>query len=370
MKPWEMLVVAGASVLFFSLNAQVFEGQEWTLRRVTDPKMVSLKLETGRRTGTGWSRSSHTTDVPWTSIRGLEPKNLETGSTNAKFEIGRDAGRFLCTGITGMGRGTGSFTFAANPNYAAQLGQMGYGTPDNDQVYNMALHDISLEFARYVRDTGLNASTKELIELRIHGVTREYIAEMRGFGYTELTARELVEMKIHGVKPEFVRGLKAAGYQLSSRELVEMKIHGVTNEFLRELKQAGFDLPHRQIVEMKIHGIDADYIRELKSYGLTPPAKDLVEMKIHGVKPDYLKALNEAGYRNLSSREVTNLKIHGVSPEFIRDTKSMGYNFTLRELAEMKIHGVSTPYLQKLRASGFQNLTAEKIVKLKIHGID
>lgn len=370
MKTREIILLAGAALLFVTLNAQSREGQEWTLRRAADPKQVNLRLETNQRRGTGWNHTSHTTDIPWASIKGLQPGHLDTGSTSAKFEIVRDAGRFLCEGITGLGRGTGSFRFVADPNYAEQFRQMGYTSPDADQVFSMALHEISLEFARYVRDSGLRASTRELIELRIHGVTKDYIAEMRSFGFTELVARDFVEMKIHGVKPEFVRGLKAAGYNLTSREIVEMKIHGVTNEFMTELKQAGFHLSQRQIVEMKIHGIDSQYIRELKSYGLNPPARDLVEMKIHGVRPDYLKALKDSGFTNLTSKDVTNLKIHGVSPEFIKDTKTMGYNFTLRELTEMKIHGVSTPYLQKLRASGFKDLTADKIVKLRIHGID
>lgn len=370
MKPWELTLIGGATLLFFTLNAQNREAQEWTLRRATDPKQVNLRLEVHQKSGRGWNHSSHTTDIPWASIQGLLPNQLDTGSTNAKFAIVRDAGRFLCEGITGMGRGTGSFRFVANPEYAEKLRQLGYTSPDSEQVFNMALHEISLDFARYVRDTGLRASTSELIELRIHGVTREYIAAMRGFGFTELVARDFVEMKIHGVQPEFVRGLKAAGYNLSSKEIVEMKIHGVTNEFMTELKQAGFSLSQREIVEMKIHGIDSRYIQELKGYGLNPPARDLVQMKIHGVQPAYLKALKDAGYANLSSQEVTNLKIHGVSPEFIRDTKGMGYNFTLKELTEMKIHGVNTPYLQKLRASGFKDLTAEKIVKLRIHGID
>lgn len=370
MKPFELSLVAGATLLFFTLNAQVNESQEWTLRRTTDTKFVNLKLEVRQKRPVGSSHWSHSTEIPWASIKGLQPNQLDTGSTNARFEIVRDAGRFVCQGITGLGRGTGSFTFVPNPQYVEQLRQMGYISPDSDQVFSMAMHDISLDFARYIRDTGLKASTRELIDLRIHGVTKEYIGEMRSFGFTELVARDFVEMKIHGVKPEFVRGLKSAGYNLTSREIVEMKIHGVTNEFMTELKQAGFNLSQREIVEMKIHGIDSQYIRELKSYGLNPPSRELVELKIHGVRPEYLKSLKDAGYGNLSSKEVANLKIHGVSPEFIRDTKAMGYSFSLRELTEMKIHGVNTPYLQKLRASGFQNLTADKIVKLRIHGID
>jgi hypothetical protein len=43
---------------------------------------------------------------------------------------------------------------------------------------------------------------------------------------------------------------------------------------------------------------------------------------------------------------------------------------TSSEIVQMRIHGVTGDYLRKLKDSGFQNLTPEKIVKLRIHGID
>jgi hypothetical protein len=64
------------------------------------------------------------------------------------------------------------------------------------------------------------------------------------------------------------------------------------------------------------------------------------------------------------------LKIHGVGADFMRDSKALGYNFTAQELVNLRLHGVDGRYLRRLHDSGMKNLTADKIQKLKIHGID
>jgi hypothetical protein len=95
-----------------------------------------------------------------------------------------------------------------------------------------------------------------------------------------------------------------------------------------------------------------------------------VEMRIHGVSPEYLAALKDAGYSNLEVRDVVQLRIHGVRPEFVKDARSLGYNFTMKELVELRIHGVDSAYLRKLSESGFKNLNASQIARLRMNGVD
>ena len=46
-----------------------------------------------------------------------------------------------------------------------------------------------------------------LLAMSIHSVTPEFIREVRGMGYPNATADELVQLRIHGIDREFVRSL-------------------------------------------------------------------------------------------------------------------------------------------------------------------
>ena len=221
--------------------------------------------------------------------------------------------RFACEGRFSFGAGSGSYTFRENPRFVAELQQLGYDAPREDQLFNMAVMQITLDFARGIREAGLLASTDQLMELRIHGVNLSYIRETQNAGYRDLTPRDYVEMKIHGVG----------------------------TDFLRALKHAGYDIPSRQVIEMRIHGIGVEYIPDLGIYALKPEPGDLIQMKIHGI-----------------------------DPEFIREARDLGYRFTARELIDLKIHGVGGDYLRNLKASGMRELSAEQITRLKIHGVE
>lgn len=308
--------------------------QTWQLRKSETAGMAEFRIER-RKPG---SRHSTSNDVPLSRFRGL---NISANGP-AKFEYVGDAGRLICDGQMLNNRGLGSFEFRANPQYSAELVKLGYEAPQEERLFDMLMMDVSLEYARGVKSAGLGATTKELIEMRIHGVTLQYIADIRSSGYTDLRAKDYVEMRIHGVKPEFVKELKAAGYSV----------------------------PARQIVEMRIHGVDSAYMQALRNYGLKPEPKDMIELRIHGATPEYLKDMKEAGFGELRSKEIVEMRIHGVSPEFVKETKALGYQCSARQLVEMRIHGVDGNYLRKLRDSGLKNLTPEKVVQLKIHGVD
>jgi hypothetical protein len=331
-----VLIVSGA-VLLAALLAGQESGQEWKLTRGNSADMVHFRIERWK----AGNHSSHSSDMPLSRFRGFSTSLFENGG-RARFEYVQDAGRLVCEGNFSFGRGSGTFTFVPDPNYPAELRRLGYSEPDGEQIFGMMMVGVGLDFARAVRDAGLDASTDQLIGLRIHGVTQEYMRDMQQAGYRNLTAQNYIDLRIHGVSPEFVRDLKAAGYDISAQQVIELRIHGVSSE----------------------------YLRDLKDYGLRPHASELVELRIHGVSPEYLKGLKDAGYGNLGAKNITDLRIHGVSTEFIRDAKDLGYSFTAQELVGLRIHGVDGAYLRRLRDSGLKNLNADQIQQLRIHGVD
>jgi len=99
-------------------------------------------------------------------------------------------------------------------------------------------------------------SVDEIIALKIHGVTPDYIRELRAAGI-EPSTPELVALKIHEVTPEYVRGLAAAGLtNLRVRDYLAAKIQGITPEFIQGIRSHGFkDLTLRQLIALKMADI-------------------------------------------------------------------------------------------------------------------
>lgn len=342
----EATLIAAAALGHLAVNeaAEIFAQQRpqrngWTIGRSHSADQVRFGIDRSVDT----SRSIWHSDLPWTSFQGLTPQQLSRLRGSHTFEFVRDAGTFVCTGRFSGGRGHGAYRFEPNQRYVSQLQELGFPLLSSGDVYSLAFGDVPLEFARLVGAAGLSASIRELLELRSHGLTASYLRDVQAAGFGRLTARDYIEMHNRGVRPDFLRHLKNAGY---------------------------VDISVREIVEMRNHGIDAGYIRDLARHGLKPAPRDLVEMKNHGVSPRFLNTLAQAGLGQLDSREVVELRNRNVTPEFILEAKALGYRFSGREMIQLRSQGVDGAYLRKLKDSGFQNLTAGKIAKLRTHGID
>lgn len=328
------LMVWGGLLLAVVMAVAQEATKEWTIRRTDDPDVVRFTVRR-MRPGSTWSS---TQDVPRSRFEGLTLEHIGP----AKFQYVQEAGSLMCEGHVSWIGGSGNYKFVPNPKFAAALRGMGYEAPDEDEQFTMMLTDVTLDFAKGVKSAGLGASTEELIQMRTHGVTLEYVDDVRRSGYADLRAHDLIDLRVHGVR----------------------------SDFLRDLKDAGYDLPARNVVDLRIHGVDSVYLRKLRTYGLRPAAAELTELRIHGVTPEYLSGMKDAGYGSLSADEMVQLRIHGVEAAFARDAHELGYSFTPEELVQLRIHGVDGPYLRRLRESGMRNLNAEQIAKLRIHGVD
>ena len=259
-----------------------------------------------------WRPRGHmvmSSDFPRSLFRGLP----DDPSGPVRFEYVREAGRVICEGRFTFGRGSGTFTVAPNPEFLAGLQRLGYETPREDQLFDMVLSGLTLDFAQVAKDAGLEASTSQLMDMRNHGIDPAYIRKIRASGYRKFTVSDYIELKNHGVDP----GL------------------------LSDLKYAGYDVSARQACDLRNHGVGSDFLRDLKHFGLQPSAEEIVQ-----------------------------LRDNGVPPEFLRDAKALGYEFTTRELIDLRNNGVDGGYLRRIHDSGMRNLTAAQIRKLKNNGID
>jgi hypothetical protein len=276
----------------------------WT--RNNSERWVSLELAYGdHRTGFGVSER----DVP--ALADLSHEGA------VHFALARDAGTIDFTGRTAFGYAGGDFNFVPNPDFAPGMAKLGVPGLTSDDVWRSAIHDVSRKFTQDVKQQAAgttNLNIDELVQMKIHGVTPEFIAAMRDLGYKDLPVRKLVEMRIHGITPDFVKDFAALGYKnLDVDDLVKMRIHGVTTDMVKELNALGYkDLAISDLVKMRIHGVTPDYIKKMRDagYGGVGVSK-LVEFRIHGVDEDFIAAAKAHNFNNLSPDDLIELAIHG-----------------------------------------------------------
>jgi hypothetical protein len=288
-------------------HADVSTG-EWAIHHTDQPGKVDFSLREHHHGGD----SSNESEWPMRAFSGVDFSKSER--QDVRFTIKRDAGTIECDGFLENGEGTGLFHFQLDPNYAGEMSKSGFSI-DEERQYSMAVHDVSLEFARQMKSehlSGLDAD--KLISFRIFRVDSAFIEELRGAGLNISDSDKLVAFRIHGVTPQMVRFLHQAGYSPNEDTLVAMRIHGATPEWMEELKKQGYDhIDLEELIAFRIHGVSPEFIEKLQALGYAHPGPEqLVAMRIHNVTPEYIAGLRMRGLRDLSIDQLVNLRIQGI----------------------------------------------------------
>ncbi len=281
---------------------------DWTIRKSDEAGKVEFSLIEHHHRG----NSNHESDWPMSSFSGVD--FAKPGRQDVRFTIARDAGKIECEGFLNDGEGAGIFHFQPNPGYAGEMSKLGFSVDDEKQ-YSMAVQDVSLEFARQMKNEHLSElDTDKLISFRIFRVDSAFIADLRSAGLNVLDSDKLVAFRIHGVTPQMIRSLHAAGYSPDEDKLIAMRIHGATPEWIEELKKRGYDhVDLDQLIAFRIHGVSPEFIDRLQGLGYQHPDPDqLVAMRIHSVTPEYISDLRSRGMHDLSIDQLVSMRIHGI----------------------------------------------------------
>ena len=393
---------------------------EWKITR-HDSSSSNVRLSLISRNDDGNDRMN-TEDVPLSSLTGFSLSVLDRDGP-VKFEYVRDSGRIVCEGSVAGGRASGPFTVVLNPSFASALEKMGYGAPHDDEPFSLVTSDVTLGYAQAVRDTGLTSSLSDLIDLRDHGVSSDYVRAVRQEGFTKLSAPEISELRDHGVDAKYLKAIKAADPSLSIDAIDSLYDHGVKPDFYKAMKTTAPQLSIEQIdslfdhgvepnsykgfasVDSKLsigeidslrdHGVKAEYYGSVRSADPNLSIEAIDSLYDHGVKPDYYKAMKTTapqlsieqidslfdhgvkpdsykGFASvdpkLSNEEINSLRDHGVEPEFYQGIKAADSNVSIEEINRLRDHGVEPEYLKEIRAlpDGF---SISDISELRDHGI-
>jgi len=86
--------------------------------------------------------------------------------------------------------------------------------------------------------------------------------------------------------------------------------------------------------------------------------------------PVWLDGIEAEGFRNLDVDKLIALKIHGVDGAYIRQIRAAGQQPTADQLIAFRIHGVTADFINGMKAAGLANLKPDELVALRIHGAD
>jgi beta-lactamase regulating signal transducer with metallopeptidase domain len=141
-----------------------------------------------------------------------------------------------------------------------------------------------------------------------------WLEDMQAAGYNDLDADRLIQLKIHGVTGDYIRSMRDAGYNLTGDELVAFRIHGVTGDFISGFKQAGWsNLKPEQLTALRIHGVTAGGVRQIQGLGFPNLSVDeAIQLRINDITPDFIRAAQSHGFKNLKPDQLIQLKQMGI----------------------------------------------------------
>ena len=300
-------------------------------------------------------------------------------STGLAQGMGHGVGAGLGQGVgQGIGQGVGHGIGIGQSNVSSNAqgqGNSQSGELTLDQIIQMKTHNVTPEFIETMRRAGFeNLSVRQAVEFRIHGIDAAYVQQVRGWGFDNATARDLVQLRVAGVTADYLAALKQMGFEnLSLNRVSQMRLHGVTPEFVESMRRQGFDkLTPDQVTGLRIHGVNEAYVKEVQALsGEKLSANDLLQFKISGVSPEYARQMKALGFDNVPWRKLSQMSLHGVTETYVREMRGLGFeNLTVDQLLKMRIHGVTADYVKKLRAAGLKNVSVNQMIEMRIHGID
>jgi beta-lactamase regulating signal transducer with metallopeptidase domain len=172
-------------------------------------------------------------------------------------------------------------------------------------------------------------------------------------------------------KSSYIERMKAAGYDVDLDKYIAMKVQNITPEYARSMAQAGFGKPSAdELIACKIQGVTPEVITQLKQQGMEIGGfQDAISFRIFQVTPEFVAGMKAAGFDHLKSQSLLAMRVQGVTPEYARSMKQQFPGVTADDLIKARIFHIDSDFVASAKSHGFNNLSFEKLVQLRISGL-
>ena len=191
-----------------------------------------------------------------------------------------------------------------------------------------------------------------------------YIQEMKNAGFDNLDVDNLISLKIHGVTPEFIRAMRDTGLEPDIEDVIGMAVQGVTPEYVREVRSLGFKPNADQIISLKTMDVTPAYVKSMRDLGFNPGTEEIISLKVQDVTPEYVRDIRSAGF-NPDTDQIISMKVHDVTPEYRSALEAAGFKMDVEELISAKVMDITPEFIAKAQKMGFKDLDIDKLIQLK-----
>ena len=258
------------------------------------------------------------------------------------------------------------------PEFAADMSKAFGGKLSVGQLIALKVQDVTPEYVAKMHAAGYDVDAYRLVSMRVQDITPEYAAEMaKATGESKLSADRLIAMKVQDLTPDYIAKMHADGYDADTNKLIAMKVQDITPDYADQMSKLGFGKPTvDQLISMKVQGVTPEWAAKLHADGIDASSfNDLVTYRIFNVSPDFVAGMKAAGFGDIPPKKLVALRVQNVTPDFAKSVKSQFPDATLDELVQMRIFNIDEAFIASAKRHGFDGLTIQKLVKLRISGI-
>jgi hypothetical protein len=175
--------------------------------------------------------------------------------------------------------------FRINAALVREYARLGYPNLAIRELVNMRVGRVDAAYVNGMRELGYTLSAREVANLAILGVTPAYVRELKAAGLTNLSAREAENLRVGNITAKRIEEYRRMGYDLEPRKLADFGIHGVTPQYIEELRALGYkDISAKDLIEMRIFGVTPDYIRKMEKAGYKGvPIEKMLKLRQSGL---------------------------------------------------------------------------------------
>lgn len=263
-------------------------------------------------------------------------------------------------------------TQGITPQYAANMSKVFGEKLSADKLIALKVQNVSPDYVSKMRAAGYDADANKFIAMRVQDITPDYAAEMaKATGESKLSVDKLIAMRVQNVTPDYIAKMHADGYDADVNKLIAMRVQDITPDYADAMAKLGFGKPTvDQLIAMKVQGVSPDYAAKLRADGINAASfNDLIQYRIFNVSPEFVAGMKAAGFSDIPAKKLVSLRVQGVTPDFAKGVKAQFPDATVEDLIQMRIFNINGDFIANAKRHGFETLTIQKLVKLRISGI-